>query len=325
MALISVSAALVRNPNVIRRFKNEVVISIAGDVLLDRGVAVAIAQYGAAYPYEGVSGIFNADDITIANLECPLTQAGGGAMKPKRFVFKADPDNAGELKSAGFDVLTLANNHTMDYLSDGLSDTISALDNAGLHHSGAGLNGENIPPLIIEKHGVSIGILSYSALPPEGFMYDGDSATIAYARAEFLDDMKAEIADAAARCDFLLVYFHWGAEYRHDIDKQQLEIAHAAVDSGAGSVIGSHPHVLQGKEIYNGAPIYYSLGNFVFDSQIPEGTDEAVIVQLTIGKGGIVSTRELPVIIKDAQPRVAEGERSEQIHANMEWYSQRFK
>jgi poly-gamma-glutamate synthesis protein (capsule biosynthesis protein) len=316
---------LTSSKGVMRFIKQEVVISIAGDILLDRGVADAIGENDAVYPYESVTRLFRQDDITIANLECPLTSGGGGAMKEKRFVFKADPENAGILKSAGFDVLMLANNHTMDYLSEGLDDTMTALDSAGLDYAGAGQTRAEIRPCYIKKNGLRIGIMSYSSLPPEGFMYDGGSATVAYARAGYLGDMREEVATAAAQCDFLIVYLHWGTEFRHDVGEAQIEIAHAAIDSGAAAVIGTHPHVLQGRETYKGAPIYYSLGNFVFDKQIPDGTDEALIVQLTVGKNGIINIEELPVAIDHCQPQLADTQKADEIKADLIRYSRRFE
>lgn len=324
-AVAVIAAVFALNRGMIRFFRQEVVISVAGDILLDRGVANAIRQNGPAYPYEGVARLFNQDDITVANLECPLTMVDGGAMKAKRFVFKADPLSADTLKAAGVDALMLANNHTMDYLSEGLADTMKALDSAGLLYAGAGQSGDDIRPCFIERNGVRIGILSYSSLPPEGFMYDDSSATIAYARAGFLDDLRSEVTNAAAECDFLMVYFHWGTEYRHDVSDLQIEIAHAAVDSGASAVVGSHPHVLQGIETYKGVPIYYSIGNFVFDKQIPEGTDEAVILQFTVGKKGIAAVNALPVVIKDCQPKLAEAQKADEIKANLIRYSRRFE
>lgn len=301
--------------------RQNAVISIAGDIMLDRDVKRAIVKKGAAYPFEGVSQLFSTDDITIANLECALTK--GGVAATKEFVFRADPDIAAEMKSAGFDALALANNHAMDYLGAGLSDTIKALEDSGISYAGARGIGEELKPCFIEKHGVRIGFLSYCALSPEDC--GGDSGAIAFVREDKLDEMKSEIKNAAKQCDFLIAYFHWGLEYRNDILDSQIEIAHAAVDSGASLVVGTHPHVLQGKEIYKGTPIYYSIGNFVFDRQIPYGTDEAVILRLTVGKNGIISTEELPVIIEDCQPKLAEGERCEQIKADLERYSQRFE
>jgi poly-gamma-glutamate synthesis protein (capsule biosynthesis protein) len=320
-AAVIAAAAFTAYPDM----RQEVVISVAGDILLDRGVATELKENGADYPYREVSAAFLKDDITVANLECPLTSAGGGAMKAKRFVFKAAPDNAEILKDAGFDALMLANNHTMDYVSDGLADTMSALDAAGLFHAGAGQNKQDIKPCYITDNGVCIGLLSYSCLPLEGIVYDKDSPTIAYARAGSLDSMKSEIKGAREQCDFLIVYFHWGTEFRHDVSDAQIEIAHAAVDSGASAVIGAHPHVLQGKENYNGAPIYYSLGNFVFDKQIPYGTDESLIVQFTVAKNGILSVKEFPVIIENVQPQIAQGQRALEIAENFIQYSSAFE
>jgi poly-gamma-glutamate synthesis protein (capsule biosynthesis protein) len=302
-------------------FRGEAVISVCGDILLDRGVADALEQNGEDYPYGEVSAAFRKDDVTVANLECPLTNQSGGAMKSPRFVFKADPVNAKALKAAGFDVLLLANNHTMDYLSAGLTDTMKALDGAGLSYAGAGVSEEEIRPCFLTKNGVRIGILSYSSLPPEGFVYDGSRATIAYARAGYLDGMKRDIAKAAEQCDFLIVFFHWGTEFTHKVSSLQAEIAHAAVDAGAGAVVGTHPHVLQGKETYRGAPIYYSIGNFVFDSQTEEGTDEAMVLQFTVSKKGIVFTEELPVVIEDCRPQFAQGQEAETIRSDLNLYS----
>ena len=323
-AAVLLTALLVGNPRLRRWARREVVISIAGDIMLDRGVATVIAEHGMDYPYSGVAEIFRGDDITVANLECPLTSANVGAAKDKRIVFKADAANAAALKAAGFEVLILANNHTMDYMSSGLADTMEALDGAGLRYAGAGASRGEIRPCFIDANGVRVGVLAYSSLPPEGFMDDESRATIAYAREGFLEDMQRNVAEAAGQCDFLLVYFHWGIEYRHDVSEAQVSIAHAAVDAGAGAVVGAHPHVLQGRETYRGAPIYYSVGNFVFDKQLPDGTDEALIVQLTVGKNGVVSVSEIPCVIEKGRPRAAEGERKREISADLERFSQHF-
>ena len=156
-------------------------------------------------------------------------------------------------------------------------------------------------------------------------MYDENSATVAYARAGFLDNMQKEIAGAASACDFLFVYYHWGTEYRHDAGEAQTDIARAAVDSGASAVVGTHPHVLQGREIYNGAHIYYSVGSFVFDEQMQEKTDEAVIVQFTVGKKGIKAVNEIPIVIKDCRPIRPDAQTSARIKSDLAQYSIRFE
>jgi poly-gamma-glutamate synthesis protein (capsule biosynthesis protein) len=137
--------------------------------------------------------------------------------------------------------------------------------------------------------------------------------------------MKGGIGQAAAQCDFLLVYFHWGTEFRHDVGDAQIEMAHAAVDFGASAVVGAHPHVLQGRETYNGAPIYYSIGNFVFDKQIPPGTDEALILHIHCRKKRNCRRPGASVVIKDCRPRLAEGPKAAEIEADLIRYSRRFE
>lgn len=275
---------------------DEITISLTGDIMLSRGVQRYLEEYGYDYPYEDVSELFLQDDLTIGNLECPITDNGNNANKAKRFLFKADKDNAAALKRAGFDCLNLANNHTMDYMSSGLHDTMVCLDEQGLAYVGASENAALKKPYIFEKHGIRVGVLAYSALPAEGYFFNKDKPTIQYISTMDFSGMEEDIA--AAECDFLIVYFHWGIEYQpYKSDTQEL-IAKKAIDSGADFVVGAHPHVLQEPELYKDKYIYYSLGNFIFDKQIPPGTDETLILQLTLDHQGLVSVKEIPAVIK---------------------------
>lgn len=275
---------------------DEITISLTGDIMLSRGVQRYLEEYGYDYPYEDVSELFLQDDLTIGNLECPITDNGNNANKAKRFLFKADKDNAAALKRAGFDCLNLANNHTMDYMSSGLHDTMACLDEQGLAYVGASENAALKKPYIFEKHGIRVGVLAYSALPAEGYFFNKDKPTIQYISTMDFSGMEEDIAEA--ECDFLIVYFHWGIEYQpYKSDTQEL-IAKKAIDSGADFVVGAHPHVLQEPELYKDKYIYYSLGNFIFDKQIPPGTDETLILQLTLDHQGVVSVKEIPAVIK---------------------------
>lgn len=275
---------------------DEITISLTGDIMLSRGVQRYLEEYGYDYPYEDVSELFLQDDLTIGNLECPITDNGNNANKAKRFLFKADKDNAAALKRAGFDCLNLANNHTMDYMSSGLHDTMACLDEQGLAYVGASENASLKKPYFFEKHGIRVGVLAYSALPAEGYFFNKDKPTIQYISTMDFSGMEEDIA--AAECDFLIVYFHWGIEYQpYKSDTQEL-IAKKAIDLGADFVVGSHPHVLQEPELYKYKYIYYSLGNFIFDKQIPPGTDETIILQLTLDRQGLVSVKEIPAVIK---------------------------
>lgn len=275
---------------------DEITISLTGDIMLSRGVQRYLEEYGYDYPYEDVSELFLQDDLTIGNLECPITDNGNNANKAKRFLFKADKDNAAALKRAGFDCLNLANNHTMDYMSSGLHDTMACLDEQGLAYVGASENAALKKPYIFEKHGIRVGVLAYSALPAEGYFFNKDKPTIQYISTMDFSGMEEDIAEA--ECDFLIIYFHWGIEYQpYKSDTQEL-IAKKAIDSGADFVVGAHPHVLQEPELYKDKYIYYSLGNFIFDKQIPPGTDETMILQLTLDHQGLVSVKEIPAVIK---------------------------
>lgn len=286
-----------------------VTISFAGDIMLSRGVEKYLTEYGYDYPYEDVQSLFLKDDLTVANLECPITDSKNAAGKAKRVVFKADSENAPALKRAGFDCLVLANNHSMDYLSRGLLDTMENLEQSGLRTAGASRRGDS-PSLdsayIFEKNGIRVGILAYSAFPPEGYFYSGSKPSIRYVSTMDLSAMEKDIAAMRSElgCDFTITYFHWGIEYRRYKSDKQALIARTAIDAGADFVVGTHPHVVQGTELYKGKHIYYSLGNFVFDRQISPGTDEGLILQITVGKKGLKNVKEIPVKITRGKPSI---------------------
>lgn len=279
-------------------------ISFAGDIMLSRGVQVHLDSHGYDYPYTEVREIFLNDDWTVGNLECPISENKNAAAKAKRFIFRADIANAGALKRAGFDCLSLANNHSMDYQSKGLSDTMHFLSENGLSYVGAAENAFGNFSRIFEKNGIRIGLLAYSTFPPEGFFYDEDRATIKYISPADMDKLREDLQ--ALDCDFKIVYFHWGREFvPYPIETQQI-LAKKAIDDGADFVLGTHPHVLQPSESYKGKYIYYSIGNFIFDTQIPPNTDKGMILQLTINKQGLVEIREIPVKIEQAKARIAD-------------------
>ena len=276
-------------------------ISITGDIMLSRDVQPYLDQYGYDYPYDEVRAIFLQDDWTIGNLECPITGRENAADKTKRFIFRADAENGGALARAGYDCLNLANNHSMDYLSDGLSDTMENLEQSGLTYVGAVADASGDSACIFEKNGIKVGLLAYSAFPPEGFFYNKDKPSVQYLSTMDLTRLEEDIA-ALAGCDFTIVYFHWGIEYDPFPSKDQELMARAAIDAGADFIVGAHPHVLQNSDIYNGKYIYYSLGNFIFDRQIPPGTDESMILQLTVNKEGLTEVKEIPVEIEAGRP-----------------------
>lgn len=300
--------------------KGEVMLSFTGDILLDRDVGRKILQNGNKYPYEYVKEILNKSDIVYGNLECPLLNKGTPTIKRRELIFKGEVSNSTALKEAGYSILNLANNHAMDYGSGGLLSVINALKDSSIMPLGGGTdNKSSHTPVFIIKKGIKVGFLGYSIFPPEGYVFLENKPDIA----RFSNSITAEdIKQAKAQCDFLVVTFHWGKEFSHFPSDLQKEMAHLAIDSGCDMVVGHHPHVLQGIERYKGKPIFYSLGNFVFDKQIPPGTDESIILNIRINRNGIVDSEIIPVKIKNCQPMPVHGKDSEYILNRIKLYSE---
>lgn len=297
-----------------------ITVSLVGDILLDRGVESVISDKGLDYPYQNVKGLLKKSGIVMGNLECTLSKGGTPVLKDRYLTFQADPENAAKLRKAGFTVLNLANNHAMDFGSEGLLQTLEALQVNNLSWAGAGHNREeSLKPLYIHKEGTIIGFLSFSAFPPEGYFYFEDRPNVAHINEMALD---ACISQAKESCDILLVSFHWGREFDFYPNEQQKNWAHRAIDHGADMVIGHHPHVLQGIEQYKGKMIFYSLGNFIFDRQIPRETDKTIIVNVKIRNRRIQQTDIIPVAIENSRPRVLTGEQAETVLKRLELYSE---
>jgi poly-gamma-glutamate capsule biosynthesis protein CapA/YwtB (metallophosphatase superfamily) len=185
-------------------------------------------------------------------------------------VFRGPVQALPALKDAGFDVFTLANNHTLDYGWMGLQDTMDALDDHGLKHVGSGVDAtEAYTPVYIESKGITVAYIAISRVLPE---VSWKAAARHPGVADGYNPAGAEKAIGAAKknADLVVVLVHWGIERAARPDKFQTSLGHRLVDAGADLVIGSHPHVLQGFEFYKNKWIAYSLGNFVFNSTTDE-------------------------------------------------------
>jgi len=194
-----------------------------------------------SYFFKNVSDIFKNDDITIANLETTFTDADVKAEK--EFTFKAPPDYAKVLTSASIEGVNLANNHIRDYMAKGLSDTKQSLQSEGINFFGEG------EKWVTEVKGIKFGFLGYT-----GFYYDNN----------FLKNLKKDIQNLKNQGCLVIINFHWGEEGLNKANNTQKYLAHYSIDNGADLIIGHHPHVIQGLEIYKDKPIAYSLGNFCF-------------------------------------------------------------
>ena len=281
-----------------RRQDVQLTITFTGDVLLDRGVRQQIEKHGIDRLFEDVEDTFRSSDAVIVNLECPITDT----LSPvnKRYIFRADSDMTPALRKAGITHAALANNHTIDQGRRGLTSTAYYLRQAGITPLGYGENQETAcRPTIISKKGMEIAVFNSVLLPLENWAYLEEYPGVCQAGAEDLAvrirALKAE--NPACR---VVVVLHWGIEYQSKPTARQRRDAYCLIDAGADAIVGHHPHVVQEEELYKSKPIFYSLGNFVFDPIYSEAK-KSRLLQLIFDKNG-VSYRVTEMVIKECKP-----------------------
>lgn len=261
-------------------------IIFVGDVMLGRAVE---EQYQKEDIFEYVRPAFNEADAVVANLEGPVLN--NHIKTPyNSYKFSFATTTLGILKYAGFTDLTLANNHTDNYGRDGYAETVLNLKSFGLYTFGD-------PNLIAESS------VSEREIGDKKFIFIGINDTYGNLTIgkilEFVSGLKAKFND-----EILVVCMHWGEEYKVVANERQTKIGRGLIDAGVDLVIGSHPHVVQNLEKYNGKYIFYSLGNFVFDQYFSTSTQQGLAVRMKIGETGsefelmpIVSNRSIPAFL----------------------------
>ncbi|MBN1384234.1 MAG: CapA family protein [Elusimicrobia bacterium] len=255
-----------------------------------------LRKKGFDYPFKKVTGFFNKADIVIGNLEGALTNSK--EKRKKRFTFKNLPVFAVSLKKAGFDVVTLANNHSFDYGEKGLLETIKVLKEENIMTVGAGKDeNEAYKPAIIRKNGIVVGVLSFSDIV-SGNIAAVNRPGVSWASSFLLPKV---IKSTKERVDILLVTFHWGEELAEEPNERQKKLAYLAVDSGADVVFGHHPHCIQPMEEYKNSLIFYSLGELVFDRQKREQEIVELIVK-KIDDKTVFDYEIIPIVILNNQP-----------------------
>lgn len=278
----------------------QVKLTFVGDVLMASKVEDILKQKGYDYPYTNVKDFLSKPDYTIANLETPITTRG--IVQNKDYVYRSSPMSLPALKASGIDLVNLANNHVMDYGTEGLLDTMDALDQEGVKRVGAGKDLEEAyRPVIVEKAGVKIAFFGFSRVVPEaswkaGPGHPGVAETYSY-------KLPVEaIQKAKESADLVVVVTHWGVERSDNPDKNQKDLAHRYIDAGADLIVGGHPHVLQGFEQYKGKWIAYSLGNFIFTTNDTPKTWETVILEAACSKDKQCDIHLVPILTKAALP-----------------------
>ncbi|MFZ2268625.1 MAG: CapA family protein [Azonexus sp.] len=255
----------------------------AGDLMLDDGPGRLIARAGD--PLAPFADILQAADYRIGNLECPIAESGE-PFPNKIFSFRANPAVVRVL-AGRFDAVALANNHSGDYGRPAFSETISHLDNAGIAHFGGGRNLEEAHrPLWIARNGLKIAVLSYNEFKPRSFEAGPDWPGIAWSEDDqVISDIRAA---RTAGADLVIPFMHWGWEKESSPSERQRQFARRMIDEGAALVVGGHPHVTQGAEIYQGKPIIYSLGNFVFDGFDYPAAQRGWLLRVKLDKSGVI-------------------------------------
>lgn len=285
-----------------------ITLAAVGDIMLARSVADWITEEAPDGPFEHVRELLLATDVTVGNLECAISDRG--AAERKGYTFRAPPLAARGLATAGFDVLALANNHTLDYGDDALFDTVAALRGAGIVPVGAGGNdGEAYAHVVVEREGVRLAFLSYAEVPNEaGYAMTSWTATSESPGIAWVDEERiaAGVARAREEAEIVVVFFHFGNEGWSSPSARQREVARAAVDAGAHLVLGTHPHVLQEVEEYGSGLIAYSLGNFVFDGFEGIANDSGILFVTFSADGAIAWRLERVWIGWDGLPRPQE-------------------
>jgi poly-gamma-glutamate capsule biosynthesis protein CapA/YwtB (metallophosphatase superfamily) len=280
--------------------------AFVGDVMLADTVEKLLQQNGYDYPYGSVKPLLAEPDVTVANLETPVTERG--AKQTKEYVYRSSPKALPALKESGVDIVNLANNHIMDYGAEGMLDTISLLDREGIAHVGAGHNLEEaLKPAVVTKQGIRIAFLGFSRVVPDN-SWKASAKQAGVADTYNYTVPVETIRKAKEQADLVVVLAHWGTERKDTPDPVQTDLAHRYVDAGADLVVASHPHVLQGLEAYKGKWIAYSLGNFIFTTNDVAKTWETIVLQAECAKNGGCLLKAVPILTKWAKPEPMSGD-----------------
>jgi poly-gamma-glutamate capsule biosynthesis protein CapA/YwtB (metallophosphatase superfamily) len=296
----------------------QVRIMAVGDIMLDAVARPVMEEFGYNYPFILTKPLFDTAGLVFGNLEGPLTDRGT-PQQDKTFVFRSPAEPVAKaLRGAGFTVVSLANNHTMDYGPAGLEQTLEVLDRHDIAHAGAGLNSAQArAPAIIQVGDQRVVVLAYSLTYPENFWASWREPGTAFGHEVHV---REDVENARKLGDIVLVSFHWGRESQTTLRDYQIQLGHAAIDAGAAAVIGHHPHILQSVEQYKGGVILYSLGNFAFGSRSRKSVVSA-IAELEFDAGTLRRVRMLPLNVDNLevqyQPRPLSGGQGDAVIAHI--------
>lgn len=288
----------------VREEENSATVTLlfVGDIMLSRGVEYVAPRYKEQnFPFQYIEKVTRNADLTIGNLETPIT-GKGPYMVPYSLIFNSNPKYLKSLQSAGFDILSSANNHALDQGENGLLQTIKYVEDGGMESVGAGEDCHS--GLVKDVNGIKFGFLAYSYT---GYNSGGHAPSALVCDWNDFEKVKSDVTQMKSKVDHVIILAHTGVEYSKTPTEKDKEKMRELVKLGVSVVVGAHPHVVQEVENYKYGIIAYSLGNFVFDNQENPETEKGLMLHLTFNKKSLQNSEKLPIKIKNyCCPELAE-------------------
>jgi len=303
---------------------SSLVLGFGGDTMLGRLANEVISLKGYAYTWGNLLPELKKTDINIVNLENTFTTSE--QKVPKVFNFKATPDKVETLKIANIDIVSLANNHSLDFGVEGLQETIQTLNKANILHTGAGMDvNQARTPAIIKKNNITVGVIGYTDNEPD-WAAGTDKPGTNYIKVGNINKVKKDIAHIRPQVDILIVSIHWGPNMRKKPTQEFIDFAHQMINAGIDIIHGHSAHIFQGIEIYNNKLIMYDTGDFVDDYMVDPvlRNDQSFFYVVTIDKSGIQNIQLIPTLIDNVQVNHVTGETYKEIIKRMQQLSAPF-
>ncbi|MEI8096490.1 MAG: CapA family protein [Candidatus Moraniibacteriota bacterium] len=266
--------------------KKTVSLLFGGDMQFDRYIRTVMKKRGEDFILSSLHDTFSSVDMVVANLEGPITDNASisetSAMgEAKNYMFTFPTSTANFLKREHIDIVNIGNNHILNFKSDGAEQTKKYLAESAVDYFGSPLEGD-VRTLIKNINGTTIAFVNYNQ-----FVFGAKEKVL------------SDITSVQGKADFVVLYTHWGKEYESVLPGVK-DLAHEFIDVGVDIIIGSHPHVVQEKEIYKGKHIYYSLGNFIFDQYFRPDTQKGLLVRVIFDPSThSITTEDISIALKN--------------------------
>jgi poly-gamma-glutamate capsule biosynthesis protein CapA/YwtB (metallophosphatase superfamily) len=302
-------------------------IAFVGDIMLGRLVNDELAEAGPAFPWGDTLPILGQADVRIGNLECVLAD-DGSPWPDKVFHFRSDRKNVESVEAADFTVVSLANNHVLDYGEEALHEMLSTLEQHRILHAGAGMNRqESRRPAILHDNSTAVGFLAITDNEPD-WEASAQAPGVFYVPIDAEDSRAREllhlVRQVRGQVDMLIVSAHWGGNWGRGVPAEHRAFARSLIHAGADVIYGHSAHIVRGVEVYNNRPIIYSAGDFVDDYAIDpfERNDQSFIFVMETRGGVPHELRLYPTVIVDFQARRAQRSARSIAHRMQELSSQ---